>query len=447
MKLRMPQIWSWDIATTSGWVPMANLLDNMIILRGLTSFDGHVDSQIIQLRPRAGAPSIDGAVADRSQRPVPSLALAGSPNNAFGSGTGAGNLRIENTSVDANPLRNILTSFDRSPDHLSSTFLSRRDAMNEVMNRALASLGSAMKAQVPGSEKLSANRIIAEKMIRQGIGDVSSVYRTLVLKYRGLMGKCAQAHMLRNAPGVMDRDLKKSAFAPNVATYGGITPFSDNFHDMFQYNATNPLNSSGVGGVAESFAIAEYLLCNGYSSSVVAGCHGIVGLNVPGYATWGWDEHSAGTSISLIANSFAFRCVASCLYELTQKLTEAKVFDETLIQLGGEFSRSPRVDQLGADHSPDGNVISLISGAIRSPCVIGNTKPSTDPAHPGNYGIGDTMNIDGGNRQPGTGQQSSTIAQILRVAPPVPNDSSLLTEGSGGITAAVELAKNRGETG
>ena len=447
VKLRMPHIWGWDIPTAGGtWVPMATLLDNMIFLRGITSFDGHVDSQVIQLRPRAGSPSIDGAVADLSKRPVPSLALAGSPVRAFGSSSGAGSLRIEDLSTTGNPLRAILTSFDRTKDSLATGFLSRRAAMNEVMDRALASLGTAVQNRVPGSDLLEANRGIAEKIIRDGIGDVSNVYTTLLTKYRKIASLCTNAHLTRAAAGIMDRDLKKTSFANGVGTNGPINSFTDDLHGIFAYDANNPLNGTYMQGLAESFAIAEYLLVHGQSSSIVAGCSGIGGLQVPGFAPWGWDEHAAGSAISVVANSYAFRSVAACLLELTSSLQAANVFDETIIQLGGEFSRSPRADMTGSDHSPNGNAFSLISGAIHKPCVIGNTKPTDDTAHPGNFGEGDTMALDGGQRQPGTGNQASTLARLLRVVSPMPNDSSLLAEGTSGIVPVVELAKNKGES-
>lgn len=446
-KLRMPQIWGWTIPTVGGtWIPMATLLDHMIFIRGITSLDGHIDSQLLQIHPRAGAPTLDGAITDQSTRAVPALALSGSPN-IFSSAKGIGNVRLEAISVQDNPLQKILAPFDRSSDRLANTYLNRRQAMDVAISKAMDALGEAARLRNPGAQALWSNRSTAESMIRRGLGDVSSVYSTLVNKYQGLVAQCANEHLLRRAVGVTDRDLIYANF-PADQIQADVSPFNPTVHEIFSADLVQPARGTQLKGLAESFAIAEYLFLQGYSSAVTAGCTGISGLNVSGYASWGWDEHGTGSAISMIMNSFAFRGVAACLYEFTRSLKAGGIFDETVIHLGGEFSRAPRIDMKGSDHSPNGNAISLICGAIKQPYVIGNTKAEDtgDPLHKGNFGIGDATDLDGGRRVPSAGNQASTLAHLLRVNSPSPNDASMLYDGSNGIIPTIPLATNTGES-
>lgn len=447
VKLRMPYLWSLNIPTSGGgWAPMVNLLDNMAFLRGIESLDGHGDSQLIQLRPKPGAPSIDGAVTDQSTRAVPSLALLDAPN-VYMSGKGIGNVRVSDVSNSGTgPLGRILAPFDRNSfDNYGAGYLSRREAMESAMNRAMDALGAAARARNPGAETLWASRATAENYLKKGLGDVSTIYTTLYNKYRALIYRCAAEHAKSLTPFITDRPLVWSQLPPDLIQ--GMGSYVPSLQQTYGYDsATGP--ETGLRGLAESFAIAEYLFTQGYTSAITASCTAIDGLKVSGYTPYGWDEHGSGAIVSLVNSNFLFRGVAACLYEFTSVLKQNSIFDETIIHLGGEFSRSPRNDLKGSDHSPNGNAISLISGAIKAPFVIGDTRPQEagDPDHAGNYGVGKPIQLDGGLRQPTAGNQASTIAHLLRVKSPTPNDASMLYDGAGGIVPTVELARQEEES-
>jgi hypothetical protein len=446
VRLRMPYLWSLNIPTAGGgWAPMVNLLDNMAFLRGIESLDGHGDSQLIQLRPKPGAPSVDGAVTDQSTRAIPSLALLEAPN-VYMSGKGIGNVRVTDVSNSGTgPLGRILAPFDRASfDNYGSGYLSRRDAMEAAMSQAMETLGAAARARNPGAETLWASRSTAENYLKRGLGDVSTAYTTLYNKYSDLVARCAREHALSLTPFIADRPLVWSQLPSPLIQ--GMGSYVSSLQGSYGYdNTTGPITS--LRGLAESFAIAEYLFVNGYTSAITASCSAIDGLKVSGYTPYGWDEHGSGALVSMVNNAFLFRGVAACLYEFTNVLKQHGIFEETVIHLGGEFSRSPRNDQRGSDHSPNGNAISLISGSIRRPFVIGDTQPSAgDPDHAANFGIGKPIQLDGGIRQPTAGNQASTIAHLLRVKSPSPNDASMLYDSASGIVATVELARQEEES-
>ena len=447
--LNMPSLWSTDIPTVGGGqVPMVNLLDNMLMIRGVNMrMDGHPDNNDKQVRPLMAAPSLGGLVADRSHRPLPAVGLPGGPNGVFKSGRGIGQVQLESYS---DPLRKIMQPFSRTADALAPAYLSRRQALDAALERALASLGEYARSSGAGSESLETARKSAEALIRQGIGDVSGEYTRLLAKYSALIDRCA----IDPVPGVTDKPVRYS----DMIVANGFTP-QTSVHEGFIRNAdlrTVLQTSSNPGSLAEGFAVAEYLIKNKLSSAVTLGSGRVFGLRfedlrdratptvagTTGAGTWGYDEHFGGSVLSVIINTFLFRCLSACLYEFINVLKADGLFDESVIQIGAEFSRNPRRDQSGSDHGWMANCTSLFSGSIKKPMVLGNTLLDS-PYADGTWGAAATVQVDGAKQQLTIGHSTSTVAHLLRVQPILSNNGTLVAETTSGLEPTIELAQNK----
>ena len=463
--LNMPHLWTSTIPTSSGGtVPMSVLLDNMLMIRGVKlPSDGHENNNFKQLRPVNTAPSLNGAVADRSGSPVPAVGLPHSPNDNYKSSKSIAQTVLSD--IRGNPIQSILSPFDNSKDGVSQSFRDKNKAIDAVVNKALADLANQAKLSIPGSDALFSMRSDANSLLRRGIGDLQSVYSSLVNKYKQLIARVAGSSIygvtdvpimqgnLRDPKGIIQHTIVESG-------HGFLGPQAD-LRQLINANTT-------IAGLAENFAIAEYLLVNGYSNAVNMGAGGVTGLALQDvyeilnggvgkykgnlFGEWVHDEHEGGAFASLIINSFGFRAVSACLYEFISTLKTANLFNETVIQIGGEFSRSARNTFGGADHGWIAHATSLFSGAITKPIVLGNTLlqvPDWYPngnAYKGSWGEAAPVKVDGIDQELSLGHTTSTVAHLLRVEPPLANNSSLVIEGVGGVTPAIELARNINNT-
>jgi hypothetical protein len=217
--------------------------------------------------------------------------------------------------------------------------------------------------------------------------------------------------------------------------------------------------------MAGSFAVMEFLLLNGYSCSIMAGFGSVSGLSYNGNTTdlksYAFDEHNGGTAVSLIVHSFMYTALSACLYELISQLKASdrgNLFNETVIHVGAEFSRSPTFSGKGSEHGWRAAVASVLSGVISAPMVIGNSLKGTAPPSSltesnasgdyGTWGEAATVDFTGGKFTELTiGHMTSTICRLLRVNPLLPTDMALadpVAAGSGPLSNTVELAKIKG---
>ncbi len=458
--LNMPHLWSSNIPTSNGGVvPMANLLDNMLMIRGVKMpSDGHTNNNFKQLRPVNSHVSLNGAVADRSRAAVPAVGLPGGYTDSYLSSKAIAQSVVDNFN---DPIGRLLSPFKQNADGIGNEIPS----MDAVINTAMNDLANQAKIALPGAENLYAMRSEAVNLLRRGIGDLSSVYSSLHSKYQNLISRAAQMKIA----GVNDVAVALGSLPTNngiirqsIVNNGAM--FLGAGADMRQLVNANTV----VPGLAENFAIAEYLIVNGYSSAVNMGIGYVTGLSAQnainiqnGAAAGGagnvnaelsFDEHQCGSFTSLIGNSFLFSAISACLYEFISTLKAANLFNETVIQIGGEFSRSARNDHTGSDHGWAAHTTSVLSGAITKPMVLGNcllTIPDWYPnggSYPGSWGVAAPTKVDGVEQELTIGHSTSTVAHLLRVEAPLPNNGSLVAEGNGGVVATIEYARNINNT-
>lgn len=467
--LNMPSIWETTIPTPGGvWVPMAGLLENMLMIRGVNmQADGHPPNNFKQVRPAQNMPSLTGLVADASDTPIP--AFGGSPNTpfpAYKSKKGLGQVTIPLMTDHVNPLAQILGPFDAKADGPLNKLMPKKAALAEATKQALNALGEYAKSNQPGAENLFQLRGKAEKLLQQGLGDIEGVYQSLYRKYHSLIENCK----MRNMVGINNLPIPHSAFprllCRTVDTKEGkrVIATNSDLRDIIT-------EKTRLAELAEGFAVAEYLLLNGLSASILWGITGVQNLffenlasvqidsqgNELGQTSLSLDmaegsmpndEHFTGNAISFVANNFLFRSVAACLYEFIAQLKGAGLFSETVIQLGAEFSRIPRKDFGGSEHGWMANCTSLFSGAIDRPLVLGNILVDGydgifNPRRT-TWGMAAPVEVDGSRQELVIGHSTSTIASLLRVPPPLPNNGTLVVESpSGALSPTIELAKNK----
>lgn len=454
--LNMPYLWTQNIPTVGGGTaPMANLLQNMLMIRGVSmGSDGHSNNQLKQTRPVPDSPSLDGAVADISNKQIPAVGLSGGTIGAYLSAKGIG--IASSGGLSATQLNRILSPFDQSADGISQGFLNNETTLQATVNAALDKIALYAKSSAPGAENLFAVRSKSEELLKKGVSNLGTSYQSLVDKYTTLLNAVIASpvsgvHDVRLDIDSLSRKTNGTVAYTSITANSSLGPGAD---------SRKIINSSTtLIGIAQNFAVTEYLITNGYSSSVNFGFtspqnlnfDNVLGLNNQISATtngiFGFDEHFGGAFTSLIINSFTYRALAACLNELVNQLKSKGLFDETVIQLGSEFSRCPGKDGSGSEHGWVAGCTSLYSGAIKAPMVLGNVlldggSSAVGTQFPGTWGAGANINVDGANQYLSIGHMTSTVAELLRVSPPMKNSGSLIKEVGSSIVPLVEYARN-----
>jgi len=97
-----------------------------------------------------------------------------------------------------------------------------------------------------------------------------------------------------------------------------------------------------------------------------------VGVRCVEVTLGGWDSHINNHEIQTRNAHVLDAAFASLLHDLQQR----GLWEQTIVMVGGEFGRTPRINAAGGrDHWPHGFSVALAGGAIRGGQVIGETSP------------------------------------------------------------------------
>jgi hypothetical protein len=450
--LEMPPLWSGTIPRPGGGEEAAaRLLDNALIIRGCDmASDGHNNNRIRQIYPLAGAPSLNGLVADSSTAPLPAVTLAGGlMDEAYFSQGGVGILAWNSQDASRNALQQFLDPFVLDKKVSDHPLFQDRKALDKVIEATLAKMQSATARRQPGAGGVFRDRASATKLLNTELGNIADTYNGLFAKYRDLITQCATKW---NLVGVNDQVVNTGALQSphrNSVLNGAQVVALEN-PDL----RTILKGDSTIMNMAEGFAVAEYLLLQDYGAAINI-CAGLpLNFNMvvggaPQNMFYFLDEHLQGTATSVLAmGGFYFRAVAACIYELSQVLKAKGKWEDTVIHVGSEFSRSPRSDGSGSDHGWEANVTSVYSGAIKKPMILGNTRVSASdslaaaPVYGGAWGAAANVDHDKTIGHLNIGHVSSTIATLLRVERPMNNFASVVEAKDNGVEAVIESAKN-----
>jgi len=277
-------------------------------------------------------------------------------------------------------------------------------------------------------------------------------FDTLRNKYTNLMKRSSSNESALRLSGVDDVVVAGRSMAGyDVSDSDYFT--GSNMNDIVTENSV-------VDGLAESLAIAEFMLKQNLSSAFSFGIGGLTDTRVTQTANktngsingergfgFGLDTHFLGSHPALIMHSRFYRAFSAGLFEFIQQLksvptSKGNLFNQTAIVVNSEFNRSARMSGIGSDHGTDSANYSIFSGMVKDLTVLGNVK-SADPseAYGGSWGQAAGLKELGG-RSAILGNCLSTVSAMVEVKTPMPNDQSFVAKQNDAIVPLITSCKN-----
>lgn len=447
--IEWPWLWQFNVAKGGGGTrPMADLMKNMMIIRGIQAASAHGPAQVQRYYPLNIPYSFGSQVSDRSQAAIPAINYQANP---YEHRSAAGKSFVS-LPESGNLLTQLLDGLSMAPRSFHSL---SKGSMKDLLKSVSLEMESQALGQSTGFLASSQSLKSAEEVIDRGFGDLGATWNGLANKYLDICTRTVN----QTFPGINDQPIgspvssrdqryqwaEKGVYLQNADLRTLITP------------TTRPRR------MAESFALAEYVLLNGLSDNITLGIDTLINVNQQlasrTYTFGGYfDEHETGAFPSLIFNTFFNLCLGGCMLELIDRLKAANLFNEVLIDASGEMGRNPRgptsaslVDRYGSgsDHGGEALDVAMWSGVLNSnPQIVGNVlrePPSSyrytgldGTVYPGSWGFGAS--------NPGfgiltLGHLSATQAQILRVPNPVRSASSLVAETGGVFSPLIGMSR------
>lgn len=448
--LIVPHTWSFQVPRAGGGTrPMTDLLDNMLVLRGVDVLDnGHPGAQKKQYMMPGHPYSIQGAVADHSKTPFPTI-MTGSNSNEFNLDfvSKEGHQLVKsflNSNNKPNLIKDLLKPFTGNESLESRQIAS---TYNADIHRAINALNLTASDY---TQTLRNNIKGADELIRQGFGDLDASWTALVTKYQDLIDRAIHQG---NYPGINDMP---------VGDIVGNRNDNYNFYGPIKIVDLPDLrsmvtSSSGLGMAADQFAMAEFMIKNGYTKSIILDLPPLDGLayeaaDLTKTGRLQHDQHFNGQFITTFLSAYMFSAFSACLIELIEQFkahttSDGKnLFNETVIQFGGEFNRTAPSHGRGTDHADSASSFTQWSGAINGNHIVGNVLDQPLQASlrnggaPGSWGIGAKITEFGGQRAL-TGNVLSTMSHLLRVPTPSPNNISMVNVVNGQVSSLIGNAK------
>ncbi|MGE0527140.1 MAG: hypothetical protein AB7G93_09710 [Bdellovibrionales bacterium] len=429
-KVNLAPVWFMN----SSGKKFTDLLPNMAMIRGVDmEINSHPISNGRQVAPNIGGYSISGVTADAANLPLPGVLQNGtigdSASNVFRSTRGLAGLSFNHKT--ANPVGTLLRAFkplNPAAEFTKSDWQSAREQVQTRFDEYALAMGV-------HSSSLAEAYSSAEELVSKGIINLQDDYPALKDKYRDLI-----------SDAVFPGSGALSAYFPNTIT---VDASSRSFQLVQNTNIqTSNLwdvlgNSTFPEAMAEGFAVAELMIKNNLSSSYVISVPGWEKLRIggtvssPTLVTISNDHHFVGQYPETLLTTLQYRALLSCLCEFTERLGDK--FNKTVIHISSEWNRSPRADGTGSDHGVTGSNVSLISGMIQGPVVIGNIRADSGlPLYPGTWGVAAPWRFDDNLTRPFVVTDvTRTITGMLGVRDVVNNGYPLLKINSGGKWVAV----------
>lgn len=403
--INVPYLWQIDVPAPGGATrPMDGLLDNLFCIRGVnTGNNGHPGSQALHFKPLGAKKSLPALSADDSEAPIAAINISAKEYD-FTSTKNKASVSLGNT---GNLLTSLLNPFRSAA---SVTYAQKKETLTAAINQAMTSLENDARAEHPGAAVVIESRRSAEKLLQTGFGDLNTIWNNLLAKYQDLVTRSISTAMV--IPGINDLPVGPTGTRSRIFQLDNNIVTNADLRTMIVANTQ-------IQFMAAHFAVAEYVLLNNMSSSITIAPRSMTGLNAQGASgTHPFDEHFTGSMIALLLNAHYNRAMSACLLELIARLKQANQFNDTLIDISGEFNRSARTNSEGSDHAFEGASVALYSGAIQGPHVVGNIQASVR----GGYGYGAPV-AGVGVLTPS--HVAATVAHMLRVASPVTAVNSL----------------------
>jgi len=408
----LPILWGGTIPTiNSGMMPMASILNNTMLVRGIDmEVDiGHGAGPALVTRVSDAHPSLTGLVADASDRAIPAVGLtAASRLGGYKSarGTSIAYLEPSWTCTVDKAMDKIIERFTITDQKVSGSSANRAK-VQAAMDAAMTTLKNYSASSKFGASALYDDRYNAERLFSQNLASLVTEYNEAVGRYSRLAQESAQY-----LQGVIPAGKGLPVWKSGLASDGG---------------------SAG-------FAAAEVLLKHSLTSTIQFGMGGAA-WGLYGAANYN-DEHGQTDRVTpVLAHSHQFRCIAAWLNEFRRQLG-TELFKETLVHVSAEYGRSPDDTGNGSDHAPGATSMTFFSGAIQEPTFIGNIRINSGVGpYMGTWGSAAPVMTNDGTRVITKKNVGAGVADILRVARPT-NDKPAFTLESENVVSISEAPLN-----
>ena len=439
--LNLPWLWQFPVPASNGNTrSMQPLLANMLHVRGIyVGNPDHAAARSLHFRPLGARQSVSALAADSANFPIPAV-FAAVNNYQFASIESKSPLAV----ATSNYIQSLMTPFSPAG---SPTFKTQRLALDAYIDAAQAAMSAELRARNIRHEPSIGSRAGARNLMETAFGDLGTVWDTLFSKYEALCLRAYDPTVV--LAGINDRPIGVTTSRAALGQY----EFNNVVVGNSDIRSMVTLPAKGINGtrhnlaMARAFALAEFVLTRGLSNSISVGIGAAERLIVnDAEVAHNVDEHFTGNMISTLVNTYSARALAACLLEFFDVLKATKggqLFDDTVINVSGEFNRRPRLDGSGSDHNWEGGNLTMYSGSINGPHVLGNIRASTgEPNYPGTWGFGAPIS-ELSNQILDLTHTTATIATMLKVPSPLTVGSSVVEENSSGIIVpTISTGKN-----
>lgn len=389
--VQLPYMWSQSPLNDSSQKDFSELSKNFASIKGVwVGIDGHIPASGKILRDND-----DGVFPDIFKK-----------RDGFIDGVITGGL----PTVDYDPLHKDFELFflNDAKDFEGSFFdilnngkkLKEKKHLEEIVAKNLKALG--------GESLYTAKRIDAVKEVASLRERFLIEYPKVYLKYLRIFEKSKTLLKKgRFLGGIFDWKLTGIPIFP---VWGGKIQnrFNTRFHIFTKYSdIVSGFDTVSMNLWIHQFAIAEFLMINKITSSVVLGPKDVgnlfenysyenvlskINIEKAAQSSNGnqlffkkdnlesfkgplrMDAHNTGGVLNMMSKSYFFYVFHSCLNELVATLKADKIFDKTLIHVTSEFDRLPKTNENGSIHNGRGQNHSFYSGAIKGPFFIGDVE-------------------------------------------------------------------------
>jgi|GEM_PF-834667 len=467
-ELGLPLVWQQPFRDSKGQTRTAvELLPHWGSIRGVRMLrEGHGFNNRRIVAPHPGGISITGLLADRSDRPLPSIGWAKRSGGdqtatlAFRSEKGSSSVNIPAGIGD--PFEFLFTGVEGGPIGDSSDQL-----LQEIETEIRQRYGS-----IPDYQS---KRVKAKILLEHSLASARAEYQTIVKKYLALERQIVTGkHHLVNShpmPGFNLEQLRN----PNLKQRDLLALVGPYYYngDMVLVNQdlTKSTEGSYFKDLPYQFALVEYLLNKKMAQSMVMGMGTLENIALEAVnvktlplgaqydkvkiaierqsngSAW-FDAHNVGTVPNFLHTSIFFQVFSACLVELVDNLKANNLFDSTLIHIASEFDREPNNNCAGSDHGIHGNTTSFLTGKLKGPFVVGDivlTSEGSDSIQKakGTWGHGAlNENIKQGFLT--YENINSTVTSILGLNSLTPNKDPLMERQSGLLTPTLPPGRNVG---
>jgi hypothetical protein len=434
--INVPTMWGFDVPNSNGGDrPTADLLPNMLSLQGInTTNAGHTISRYLHYLPGGASQSTSALASDYADLPLGTLGSAAN----FGFRSKFGKTAVLPGILSGNYLTQLLQPFILA---LASSRLDTSKAAPSSLYQRLNRIVDDY-AKTIDNKALPAilNKASSHELMLKGFANLTTIWNSRIAVYNQLVKDALdQTNVF---PGFNDYPIGSADPITRGLTYAynssaNILKFQD-LNELFQ-------TTTVVGQISSMFVCAEYLILNDLSNSVCLALGSFTGLKTASgkntISSFNVDQHQDGSMVALMMNFWSSRALSACMLELIDQLkgktvagTSKTYFDETVIEVHGDFQRNPRADASGSDHGFLGKSVMYLSGAIDGPHVIGalGRAPANDP-YPGAWGLGTVDPVL--NKHVTNADAAATLANLLRVPNPFTTTSPMaVLQDDGSVT-------------